>query len=68
MRIGRRDQAADPAMLTIPDSQKLIATTAGTDASTVFLEKQAKGRASVDAGRIGVCLSRVFGGSDRERL
>lgn len=46
----RREQAANPAMLTRTDRQKLLASTAGTDASTLFLRKQAIGRAAVDAG------------------
>ena len=47
----RREQAANPAMLTRTDRQKLLASTAGTDASTLFLRKQALGRATVDAGK-----------------
>ena len=47
----RREQAAVPAMATRKDRQKLIVSTAGTEASTFFLRKQAAGRAAVDAGR-----------------
>lgn len=47
----RREQAANPAMLTRLDRQKRIASTAGTDASVLFLRKQALGRAAVDAGK-----------------
>jgi len=47
----RREQAARPAMATRHDSQKLLASTAGTEKSTFYLRKQAAGRAAVTEGR-----------------
>src|SRR5690606_40117693 len=47
----RRAQAARPAMATRHDSQKLLASTAGTERSTFYLRKQAAGRAAVTEGR-----------------
>jgi len=41
---NRREQAATPAMATRHDRQKLIVSTAGTDASTLYLSKQSAGR------------------------
>lgn len=52
----RREQAMDPAMLTIPDAQKWVVSTAGNDASTYLRRKVEAGRqaASEDRG-FGIC-------------
>lgn len=47
----RREQALLPAMATRHDRQKLVASTAGTETSIVYLRKQAAGRAAVMEGR-----------------
>ena len=48
----RREQGIRPAMITRPDAQLLVCSTAGTQASTVYNRKVAAGRESVskDAG------------------
>lgn len=43
----RREQALRPAMITIPDAQLLVCSTAGTMASTVYNRKVAAGRKAV---------------------
>lgn len=45
----RREQALIPAMITVPDAQLLITSTAGTDSSLYFRRKVDAGRASVEA-------------------
>lgn len=47
----RREQAAIPAMATRHDRQKILASTGGTDKSTLYLRKQALGRDAVVSGR-----------------
>lgn len=49
----RREQGLRPAMITIPDAQVLICSTAGTPASTVYNRKVTAGRIAVgeDPGR-----------------
>jgi hypothetical protein len=44
---GRREQGLRPAMITIPDAQVLVCSTAGTDASVVLDRKVEQGRAAV---------------------
>ena len=50
---GRREQGLRPAMITIPDAQVLVCSTAGTDASVILDRKVKIGRESVaaDSGR-----------------
>lgn len=43
----RREQGLRPAMITIPDAQLLVCSTAGTQASTVMNRKVAAGRLAV---------------------
>lgn len=43
----RREQGLRPAMITRPDAQLLVCSTAGTAASTVYNRKVASGRSSV---------------------
>ena len=45
----RREQGLRPAMITRPDAQLLVCSTAGTQASTVYNRKVAAGRQSVAA-------------------
>jgi hypothetical protein len=45
---GRREQGLRPAMITIPDAQLLVCSTAGTDASVVLEQKVRQGRAAVE--------------------
>lgn len=49
----RREQGLRPAMITIPDAQLLVCSTAGTEASVVLQRKVKAGRAAVkeDSGR-----------------
>lgn len=49
----RREQALRPAMITIPDAQLLVCSTAGTDASLVLNRKVQMGRQAAleDSGR-----------------
>jgi hypothetical protein len=47
----RREQGLRPAMVTIPDAQLLVCSTAGTMASTVYNRKVAAGRKAVLADR-----------------
>lgn len=49
----RREQGLRPAMITVPDAQVLVCSTAGTNASTVFNRKVQAGRLAVgeDSGR-----------------
>ncbi len=47
----RREQALIPATATRADRQKLVASTAGTQASTLFMRKRAAGRAAVASGK-----------------
>ena len=47
----RREQALIPATATRADRQKLISSTAGTQASVLFMRKRAAGRAAVATGR-----------------
>lgn len=52
----RREQALDPAMLTIPDAQKWVVSTAGNQASTYLRRKVEAGRAAVVEDRgSGIC-------------
>lgn len=43
----RREQGLRPAMITRPDAQLLVCSTAGTQASTVYNRKRKNGRAAV---------------------
>jgi hypothetical protein len=45
----RREQGLRPAMITIPDAQLLVCSTAGTEASLILNRKVDTGRASVEA-------------------
>lgn len=45
----RREQGLRPAMITVPNAQLLVCSTAGTDASLVLNRKVETGRASVQA-------------------
>jgi phage terminase large subunit GpA len=45
----RREQGLRPAMITVPDAQLLVCSTAGTELSTVLNRKVETGRASVEA-------------------
>lgn len=45
----RREQGLRPAMITMPDAQLLVCSTAGTDASVVLNRKVETGRAAVAA-------------------
>jgi hypothetical protein len=45
----RREQGLRPAMITVPNAQLLVCSTAGTDASVVLNRKVETGRASVAA-------------------
>lgn len=47
----RREQAALPAMATRHDRQKILASTGGTEKSTLYLRKQDAGRSAVTEGR-----------------
>lgn len=47
---GRMEQGLSPAMITIPDAQKLIISTAGTDKSVFLRRKVDNGRAAVAEG------------------
>lgn len=47
----RREQALIPATATRADRQKLISSTAGTQASVLYARKRAAGRAAVEQGR-----------------
>ena len=47
----RREQGLGPAMVTIPDAQTLVCSTAGTSASTVLNRKTRQGRERVSSGR-----------------
>lgn len=52
----RREQALDPAMLTIPDSQKWVVSTAGNASSTYLRRKVEAGRAAASEDRgSGIC-------------
>lgn len=44
----RREQGLRPAMVTVPDAQLLICSTAGTQASTVYNQKRERGRAAAE--------------------
>lgn len=44
----RREQGLRPAMITIPDAQLLVCSTAGTEASVVLRRKVKAGRAAVE--------------------
>lgn len=50
---SRREQGLRPAMITVPDAQLLVCSTAGTDMSVVLNRKVERGRAAVerDSGR-----------------
>lgn len=50
----RREQGLRPAMITVPDAQLLVCSTAGTHTSTVYNRKVQIGRQSVAAERSGV--------------
>lgn len=45
----RREQGLRPAMITMPDAQLLVCSTAGTDASVILNRKIITGRAAVEA-------------------
>lgn len=45
----RREQGLRPAMITVPDAQLLVCSTAGTEASVVLNRKVITGRAAVEA-------------------
>lgn len=45
----RREQGLRPAMITVPDAQLLVCSTAGTDGSIVLNRKVASGRDAVEA-------------------
>lgn len=45
----RREQGLRPAMITVPDAQLLVCSTAGTDASVVLNRKIETGRVAVEA-------------------
>src|SRR6266567_47693 len=45
---SRREQGLRPAMITVPDAQLLVCSTAGTDTSLVLDRKVAEGRAAVE--------------------
>lgn len=45
----RREQGLRPAMITVPDAQLLVCSTAGTEASLVLNRKVETGRAAVEA-------------------
>lgn len=47
----RREQALSPTMLTIPDAQMLVTSTAGTEKSVLLKRKVENGRAAVAAGK-----------------
>jgi len=47
----RREQALSPTMLTIPDAQTLVTSTAGTEKSVFLRRKVDNGRAAVSDGR-----------------
>lgn len=48
---NRRDAAVAPAMITRHDRQKIVASTGGTEKSTLYLGKQTAGRTAVMEGR-----------------
>jgi phage terminase large subunit-like protein len=49
---NRREQAAQPAMATRHDHQKILTSTAGHEGSVLYNSKQAKGRAAVVNGSL----------------